>query len=90
MAKRTGLYENLTMLLNDVQQQDKLKAEFETHPKEVMKRYGIDVPDELNIKTVNDTYDTRYIVIPYQVTLHPKISDEELEARLGRRGTKPR
>ena|SRR5687767_10977307 len=40
------------------------KKRFVAEPKKVLKEFGIDLPDSLNVKVVENTDDTMYLAIP--------------------------
>ncbi len=58
-----------------------LMARLKADPKAVLKERGIQVPDDVEIKVVQDTEKVRHLVIPYLGEDTPS-SSEELEQRV--------
>ena len=58
-----------------------LKARFMSDPKAVMKEHGLDVPDGIDVKVVENTDDCVHITLPNRPS--DDLSDEELEAAAG-------
>ena len=56
-----------------------LKARFMTDPKATMAEYGIDVPDGINVKVVENTGNTVHITMPMAPSGFQALSDSELE-----------
>lgn len=70
-------------LIMDLYADSELKQNFLGNPKSVLKEKGFVVPDDMEIRVVEDTSKVKHIVLPY---LEPgeKITSEELEARLSK------
>ncbi|SDN92937.1 NHLP leader peptide domain-containing protein [Desulfonauticus submarinus] len=68
--------ELLLSLLSDAE----LMAKFKENPKAVLKEKGIDVPEDVEIRVVEETEKVKYFVIPYVGSDAPA-SIEELEQR---------
>ncbi|MFM1832573.1 MAG: hypothetical protein RLZZ461_889 [Planctomycetota bacterium] len=62
---------------------DALKARFITDPKAVLAEHGIDVPDRVELRVVENTDDCVHITLPKPPSDHGDLSDEELEAAAG-------
>ncbi len=72
--------ESYKQLLIDLFADPQLMARFKEDPKAVLKERGEAVPDDVEIKVVEDTANLRHFVIPYLGTETPS-SVEELEQR---------
>ena len=59
------------------------KARFMSDPKTVLAEYDMPVPDEMNVKVVENTEHFVYITMPQTPTGDSEISDEELSAIAG-------
>ena len=62
---------------------DSLKAAFMSDPKSVLANHGIDVPESMNIKVVENTDDTTYIVLPSAPSDPSNLDDAELASAAG-------
>ena len=60
-----------------------LKARFMTDPKSVMKEHGLDVPDNLDVKVVENADDCVHITLPAPPSGHMGLADEELRNAAG-------
>ena len=58
-----------------------LKARFMADPKAVLAEHGMDVPEGLDVRVVENADDCVYITLPKQPS--DDLSDEELEAAAG-------
>ena len=75
--------EKMGKLIADLYADSELKQNFLNDPQSMLKEKGFSIPDDLEIRVVEDTSQVKYIVLPY---LKPgeKITSEELEARLSK------
>ena len=55
-----------------------LKARFMADPKAVLKEHGLDVPDNLDVKVVENADDCVHITLPAPPVGHMDLSDDEL------------
>ena len=46
----------------------------------VAKQFGLEIPDNVQVKVVEDTADTVYVVLPHAVETGAELSDADLEA----------
>ncbi len=60
-----------------------LKARFMADPKAVMKEHGLDMPDNLDVKVVENADNCVHITMPKAPDGHHELSDEELSAAAG-------
>ena len=60
-----------------------LKARFMNDPKAVLAEYGMDVPDGMDVKVVENSDNTVHITMPMAPGGHHELSDEELSAAAG-------
>ena len=60
-----------------------LKARFMADPKAVLAEYGMDVPDGLDVKVVENTSNTVHITLPAPPSGHLDLSDDELSNAAG-------
>ena len=58
-----------------------LKARFMSDPKAVLKEHGLDVPDGIDVKVVENADDCVHITLPKRPS--DDLSDEDLEAAAG-------
>ena len=49
----------------------------------VQEEFGFKVPDFIKVKVLEETADTRYIVLPYRAAANDELMDQELEAVAG-------
>jgi len=75
--------EKMGKLIMDLYADSELKQNFLGNPKSILKDKGFSIPDDMEIRVVEDTSKVKYIVLPY---LEPgeKVTSEELEARLSK------
>jgi hypothetical protein len=69
---------------------DAFKKRFLTEPKKVLAEYGMDVPDALNVRVVENTDDTMHLTLPARPpkpTGAGELSDNQLDAVSGGAGT---
>ena len=64
-----------------------LKARFMLDPKVVLKEHGLDVPDNLDVKVVENADDCVHITLPAPPAGDMDLSDEELSNAAGGTGT---
>ena len=64
-----------------------LKARFMSDPKSVLAEYGMDVPDGMDVKVVENSDNCVHITMPMAPGGHQDLSDEVLSAAAG--GTVP-
>jgi hypothetical protein len=81
MAERTGL---MARLATD----DALREAIKADPRDVLRREGVDVPAEMQVKVVESTPDTLYIALPPKAEggAEGELSDVELEGVAGGAG----
>ena len=60
-----------------------LKARFMTDPKAVLKEHGLDVPDGIDVKVVENEDDCVHITLPAPPDGHMDLSDDELRIAAG-------
>lgn len=70
-------------LIMDLYADSELKQNFLNDPQSVLKEKGFSIPDDMDIRVVEDTSRVKHIVIPY-LKLDEKITSEQLEARLSK------
>ena len=62
---------------------DALKQRFMNDPKAVLAEYGMDVPDGMDVKVVENADNCVHITMPAAPDGHMSLSDEELSAAAG-------
>jgi hypothetical protein len=62
---------------------DALKQRFMNDPKAVLAEYGMDVPDGMDVKVVENADNCVHITMPVAPDGHHELSDEELSAAAG-------
>ena len=62
---------------------DALKQRFMSDPKSVLAEYGMDVPDGMDVKVVENADNCVHITMPAAPDGHHGLSDEELSAAAG-------
>ena len=60
-----------------------LKARFMADPKAVLKEHGLDVPEGMDVKVVENADDCVHITIPAPPVGHMDLSDDELKDAAG-------
>ena len=60
-----------------------LKARFMADPKAVLKEHGLDAPDNMDVKVVENTDTTVHITLPAPPAGHNDLSDDELRNAAG-------
>ena len=60
-----------------------LKARFMSDPKAVLKEHGLDVPDNMDVKVVENADDCVHITLPSAPTGQDGLSDDELSNAAG-------
>ena len=60
-----------------------LKARFMSDPKAVLKEHGLDVPDNMDVKVVENADDCVHITLPAPPVGHEAVSDEEMSNAAG-------
>ena len=60
-----------------------LKARFMNDPKAVLAEYGLDVPDGMDVKVVENADDCVHITLPAPPAGHNDLSDDELSNAAG-------
>ena len=60
-----------------------LKARFLSDPKAVLAEHGLDVPEGIDVKVVENADDCVYITLPAPPAGHGDLSDEELSKAAG-------
>ena len=60
-----------------------LKARFMSDPKAVLKEHGLDVPDGIDVKVVENAADCVHITLPGPPVGHTDLSDQELRNAAG-------
>ena len=60
-----------------------LKARFMADPKAVLKEHGLDVPDGIDVKVVENADDCVHITLPAPPAGHNDLSDDELSNAAG-------
>ena len=73
----------LTSLFAACWKDEALKARFMSDPKAVLKEHGLDVPDNLDVKVVENADDCVHITLPAQPAGHMDLSDDELSKAAG-------
>ena len=62
---------------------DALKQRFMNDPKAVLAEYGMDMPDDMDFKVVENADNCVHITMPMAPDGHHELSDEELSAAAG-------
>ena len=60
-----------------------LKSRFMTEPREVLKEYGLDIPDNMDVKVVENADDCVHITLPAPPAGAMDLSDAELSKAAG-------
>ena len=77
----------LTDLFAACWKDDALKARFMADPKAVLTERGIEMPDGMDVKVVENTDITVHMTLPMAPDGHEELSDEELSNAAGGRWT---
>jgi len=62
---------------------DALKARFIADPRSVLAEHGFDVPDDIDVKVVENADDCVHITLPAPPAGHAELSDAELSEAAG-------
>ena len=73
----------LTQLFAACWKDEALKARFMSDPKAVLKEHGLDVPDGIDVKVVENADDCVHITLPAPPAGHGDLSDDELSNAAG-------
>ena len=73
----------LTQLFAACWKDEALKARLMADPKAVLKEYGLDVPDNLDVKVVENADDCVHITLPAPPAGDHDLSDDELSNAAG-------
>ena len=73
----------LTDLFAACWKDDALKARFMADPKAVLAERGIDMPDNIDVKVVENSDNTVHITLPMAPAGSTELSDEEISAAAG-------
>jgi hypothetical protein len=73
----------LSQLLMELYANSELKEEFIANPKKVMAEKGIEIPEKINIKVLEETEATKYIVLPY-LDKKESLDAENLERKMSK------
>ena len=68
----------LAQLFTACWKDEALKARFMADPKSVLREHGLDVPDEIDVKVVENADDCVHITLPATPADHGDLSDAEL------------
>ncbi len=70
----------MNQLMMEIFTNAELKKDFISNPKVILQEKGINIPESMEIKVLEETENTKYIILPY---LKPgeKLSFEELERK---------
>ena len=73
----------LALLFAACWKDEALKARFMSDPKAVLAEYGMDVPDGMDVKVVENADNCVHITMPAPPAGHGELSDEELSNAAG-------
>ena len=73
----------LTQLFAACWKDEALKARLMADPRSVLKEHGLDVPDNMNLKVVENADDCVHITMPAPPVGHEAVSDAELRSAAG-------
>ena len=76
----------LAQLFSACWKDEALKARFMADPKAVLKEHGLDVPDGIDVKVVENADDCVHITLPAPPAGHMDLSDEEMSNAAGGTG----
>ena len=68
----------MTQLFRACWDDEALKARFMADPKAVLKEHGLDVPDSMDVKVVENADDCVHITLPFPPAGHKDLSHDEL------------
>lgn len=72
------------LLVKFATEQPAYKAALEFDPKDIIYRqFGIEVPESIDVKVIQETADTVYVVLPHCVAQGEELSDADLESVAG-------
>ena len=77
----------LTQLFAACWKDEALKSRFMSDPKAVLKEHGLDVPDGIDVKVVENADDCVHITLPAPPAGHMGLADDELSNAAGGRFT---
>ena len=83
MTEERNFSKTLAELFAACWKDEALKARFMNDPKAVLAEYGMDVPDGMDVKVVENSDNTVHITMPMAPGGHHELSDEELSAAAG-------
>ena len=73
----------LARLLAACWRDEALKARFMSHPKPVLKEYGLEVPEDVEVKVVENSENHVHITMPSPPPGHDQLTDDELSSVAG-------
>ena len=73
----------LAQLFASCWKDEALKARFMADPKAVLKEHGLDVPDNMDVKVVENADDRVHITLPAPPAAYLDLSDDELGKAAG-------
>ena len=73
----------LAQLFTACWKDEALKARFMSEPKDVLKEHGLDVPDGIDVKVVENKEDCVHITLPAPPSGHMDLTNEELATAAG-------
>lgn len=62
---------------------DALRDRFLSDPRAILAEFGIEVPDGLEVRVVQNDDDIAHVTLPAPPAAHPNLSDEELSLAAG-------
>ena len=83
MTEERNFSTTLAVLCAACWKDDALKQRFMADPKAVLAEHGMDVPDGLDVKVVENADNCVHITMPMAPDGHHELSDEELSAAAG-------
>ena len=83
MTEERNFSKTLAELFAACWKDEALKARFMNDPKAVLAEYGMDVPDGMDVKVVENSDNCVHITMPMAPGGHHELSDEELSAAAG-------
>ena len=73
----------LAQIFADCWKDEAFKARFMADPKEVLKEHGLDVPEGIEVKVVQNADDRVHITLPAPPPGHMDLTDHELSTAAG-------